>query len=335
MLWQSIPICGLVTLNALSKNPNFYLISTADTPLNKNELSYFGSKIQLVKDFSEIDIDYLISKFDYFILPGWSNYAVLRIAIQAKKKDKIIIISSDNNKKNNIKQFLGAIYFRLMLRKYYDFAFVPGKSGRQLMHMFGFRHNEIIENLYGAYEGIFKYQVPYKKRANEFIFVGQLIKRKSFDVLIEAYSMYLIKGGTWTLRIIGSGELENIIPNHAMIKYEGRKDSKDVAKYMNNAKAFVLLSREEHWGTVVCEAAACGLPLILNHMVGSKDDLLIGNGFEIDNLKDLESLSNLFLLIQNMPEFNLISLSSKSIKNSRKFNSLAFEKSIFSITKKR
>lgn len=328
MLWQSIPICGLIALKVLIKRPNFFLVSTSDTPLNKDELSYFGSKLQLVNDFSEINIDEFISKFDYFILPGWSNNAVNRIAKQAKKKHKVVIISSDNNKKNNLRQLFGSIYFRLVLRKYYDFAFVPGSSGRQLMNMFGFRNYEITENLYGAYEEIFKYKVPYNYRSNEFIYVGQLIKRKSFDILIEAFTEYLNKGGTWSLRIIGTGILENIIPKHKMIKYEGKQDSNNVSKFMNNAKFFILLSREEHWGVVVCEAAACGLPLILTKMVGSKNDLLNGNGFEITNLNDINDLSNLFLYIQNMPELDLLSYSSKSIANARKFNSLAFEKSI-------
>lgn len=331
MLWQSIPICGLITLRSLAENPNFTIISTSDTPLSFDELSLFGSQLQIVNDFSDIDTDALISNYDYFILPGWSNNSILQIAKKAKKNQKITIVSSDNNKKNNFRQFLGAIYFRIKFKKLFDIAFVPGKSGRVLMNMFGFKDDKIIENLYGAYEQIFNSQIPFINRENEFLFVGQLIKRKSFDQLIEGYTHYLTLGGSWSLRIIGAGELASIIPNHLMIRYEGRQVATNVAAFMNNAKAFILLSREEHWGTVVCEAAACGLPLILSEHIGSLLDLFVNNGLIVRSLDPISIATTLIEFENQSLEIHLAQ-SKKSIEYGAKYNSQGFMRSIMELS---
>lgn len=334
MLWQSIPICGLITMKSLNENPNFKIISTLDSPLNEDEISLFGSQLQIIEDFSEINIEELISKFDYFILPGWSNKHVIKIAKMAKINNKITIMSSDNNKKNNIRQWIGAAYFQLMLKKYFDLAFVPGKSGSALMKSFGFNNDTIIEGLYGAFEKIFYLDTDIGERNNEFLFVGKLIKRKSIDIIINSFLLYLSFGGSWDLRIIGDGPMKKKIPFHPKIHYDGYNDSRNIAKMMNNSKFLIMISREEHWGTVTCEAAACGLPLIIYNKVGSFQDMFYNNGLSTTILNAI-AISKLFAEAEKVEKSDYLTMVHNSITISSNFTSSNFYNSINTIGNKK
>jgi len=56
---------------------------------------------------------------------------------------------------------------------------------------------------------------------------------------------------------------------------------------MNNSKVFLLISREDHWGTVACEAAACGMHLITTKTVGATIDIVRNNinGVVLNDIK--------------------------------------------------
>lgn len=333
MIWTKIPSCGLLTLDSLRAYPKFRLISTYDTPLSKEEISLFEGRLELIKTINDINIHDLTNESDVFILPGWNDPIILSIAKLAKRNNKKVVLASDNNKKNNLRQFLGGYYFRIIFKKYYDLAFVPGISGKSLMREFGFKSDEIITGLYGASEIIFSNNRPYIGRDKEFLFVGQLIKRKSFPLLIESYIEYLSDGGTWNLKIVGSGEFENLIPKNDKIKHYGQIDSFNVSNLMNNSRALILISTEEHWGTVVCEAAACGLPLILGSKVGSLRDMLLDNGLIISSMRKNKIISALKRL-ESLSDQKLLVMSNNSEKIASKFTSKHFLISINQIISK-
>ena len=83
------------------------------------------------------------------------------------------------------------------MKKYFDGAFVPGREGQKLMSFLGMERKNIYIGSYGAYEEIFNDSLCITKRDNEFLYVGQLNKRKSIDVLIEAFDLYRKNGGTF------------------------------------------------------------------------------------------------------------------------------------------
>jgi glycosyltransferase involved in cell wall biosynthesis len=99
------------------------------------------------------------------------------------------------------------------------------------------------------------------------------IERKGVDVLIEAFRRYRENGGTWNLRIIGSGPLMERCTGKGVI-LEGFCQARNVAQRMTEARCLILPSREDHWGTVVCEAMACGTPVIASRWVGAAEDLI-------------------------------------------------------------
>ena len=137
--------------------------------------------------------------------------------------------------------------------------------------------------------------VVQKKKNNEFVVVGQLIQRKGIVEVLEAYEHYLISGGSWKLRIIGSGDLSEHVREFSnkfdSIIFEDFLQPHQVAERLKSAKVLILASRLEHWGTIVCEAAACGASLLLSSNVGSIPDMLLpgvnGMTFKSGDAKDL------------------------------------------------
>ena len=138
--------------------------------------------------------------------------------------------------------------------------------------------------------------------------------------MINAFKKYKANGGKWNLRIIGSGDLV-FSKQIEGLTVEGFLQPNEIADRMNNAKVFVLLSKLEHWGTVVCEAAACGMQLLLTHNIGSKDDLLIDglNGFEIFN-HDIDKVVEGFEYFEKLPTSQWINGSDVSTKLSSLYN---------------
>jgi glycosyltransferase involved in cell wall biosynthesis len=67
--------------------------------------------------------------------------------------------------------------------------------------------NEIFTNTYAALENIYKNKTPILNRKKQFIFVGQLIKRKNVEKLVNAFINANSNHNAWKLIIVGKGEL--------------------------------------------------------------------------------------------------------------------------------
>lgn len=252
--------------------------------------------------------------------PGWLKYD-----LWMKKKGATVVVALDNIYKGSFKQFIGAIWFRVWLRRYFDGAFVPGKASTQFMQFLGMPLSKIFTGYYGAYEGIFYPGKPINERPKEFLFIGQLIPRKGLDLLVDAYKEYRLQGGVYLLRIVGSGPLEKICNAEGII-YEGFISLPDkAAELMRNARFLVAPSREDHWATVVCEAMACGTPVIAASKVGAVSDLLIDdvNGLILPKLST-EELTQALLTAEEWGEEKLLLAQIASIKEAKKFQSSAY-----------
>lgn len=256
---------------------------------------------------------------------GWNNKGWLKYDKYMKKKGAKIILTADNNYKGTFRQCLGAIYFRLFLRPIFDGVFITGQSSFKLMRFFGMPENRIFTGLLGSDKDIYFYDENVKKK-KEFLFVGQLIKRKNFDLLVEAFSQYKKQSGKFDLRVIGDGSMKELIDEN--IIYDGFCTPEQTAQKMREATCLIVPSAEDHWPTVFHEAISCGTLIMPSKFCGNHVDLLQNgiNGYLLENLTVDEIVEKMFL-VENMDKEALEKGKKVSLGFSKKFGRDIYEKS--------
>lgn len=137
---------------------------------------------------------------------------------------------------------------------------------------------------------------------NYFIYIGNIEKRKGFDLLLEAYNLYNQHGGKNKLYIVGKlkeKKLKEKISKLEGIKYFGYVDKKEKNKLLNECSCFIFPSRAEGFGMPIIEAMHYNKPIIASDLKIFKE--LIGNCinyFELTNDFN-ETFNNLFLSMLN------------------------------------
>ncbi len=114
-----------------------------------------------------------------------------------------------------------------------------------------------------------------------FLLTGQLISRKGFDRLMQAWAQLDSRHQQAnSLLVVGSGEDEEKlhrlarelkIPN---IVFTGGKTHDELPEIYSAADVLVFPSLVDVWGMVVNEALACGLPVLASKYAGSSQELI-------------------------------------------------------------
>ena len=107
--------------------------------------------------------------------------------------------------------------------------------------------------------------------------IGQFIKRKGFDLILEAWKNF---DKEYQLVIIGGGDeknkyetiiSENNFKNVRIVDYLPKDE---VKQYYWAADVFVMPTREDVWGLVINEAMAAGLPIVSTNRCNSALELV-------------------------------------------------------------
>ena len=145
-----------------------------------------------------------------------------------------------------------------------------------------------------------------RSRANvsvfRFLFVGQLIKRKRVDHLLQALAV--LNAHDFELVIIGDGPMRldweaqanRLLPNR--VHWLGSLPMAKIPQKMANADCLVLPSRHDGWGAVVSEALMVGTPVICSDACGSAGAVHasgFGGVFPRDDVKALSALLEFML----------------------------------------
>lgn len=117
-------------------------------------------------------------------------------------------------------------------------------------------------------------------------FVGQLIRRKGLDLLLEALGQTDRTG--WTLRIIGAGTGRTVFEKQAAeldlsdkVEFVGSLNNEAVRRELAGSDLLVLPSRWDGWGAVVNEALMSGVPVVCSDYCGAADLIIPGFNGEV------------------------------------------------------
>ncbi|MBI5154401.1 glycosyltransferase family 4 protein [Candidatus Poribacteria bacterium] len=115
-----------------------------------------------------------------------------------------------------------------------------------------------------------------------FLSCGQLIPRKGFDLLIDAFARVSKEFPGGNMRIVGTGPMREPLMRRALthgladrVKFEANVPYSSRDEIYADADVFVLATRNDGWGMVVPEALASGLPVISTTACGAARDLIV------------------------------------------------------------
>lgn len=166
------------------------------------------------------------------------------------------------------------VSFRL-IRNRADLVFVydspQGRRIRRLLSKIGFSRENVRLVRNGINLDVIS-GTPEQNKVFDACFVASLRKSKGIFDLVAIWRQICEKRKNATLAIIGTGAPSDVKALKREIKNCGLSDnvkllgyishSEDLFKFLKSSKFFMFPSYEEGWGIAVCEAMACGLPVI-------------------------------------------------------------------------
>lgn len=241
-----------------------------------------------------------------FFFTGWSEPVFMGLAHEVRKAGGTNIGMIDNNFRGTWKQALGAIYFRTILKRLYDYFWVPGRSAARLAVKLGMPRDHIAMGMYSADTVLFQESPPMLARPRRFLYVGQFIERKNVLLLCDAFieaCRYMTNPPE--LLLVGSGPLRHQLPSHPSITIENFATPDRIREWMTTSRWFVLPSKREHWGLVVHEAVLSGCMLLLSSAVGSISEFATEANARVVPTEDYSALVDAFRDLAALPDTEL------------------------------
>lgn len=293
-----------------------------------------------IKEREGISDDQLMNEIrdfspDFTYVSGWIYKPYITCIDKLKLNN--VILGFDNQYTASVKQQLGAIYFKLFLKKHYKAAFVPGEKQVAFAKKLGFTNAHISKNVYCCDHELYKSYYDKTKETKttifpkRFLFVGRYVKEKGIDLLCNAFiELQSEFPNNWELWCVGKGTLDPMV--HPKIKHIGFVQPNDFLPIIEQTGVFILPSLFEPWGVVLHEFASAGYPLISTPNVGATELFLKNNinGFLIQPDSKTE-LKNALKKIVTLSNAELLNMSEKSIESSKLITPQVWKESILKL----
>lgn len=328
--WSGIPVYAARLLHEAVKKSNFPIVILGvnpQMPIEETE-SIIGQKVYWVGKKSVTSwSDLSLPVPDIFFQAGWFIPSFNNVGREVKQNGGKVVCLIDNRWKNNLRQWIGAIKFRLFYRNRFFAVWVPGKSGTKLLRFFGMLSSKIYQGLYASDSECFQPGAPLHKRPKQFIFVGRLSYLKGIPALAKAFRIFNKDYPDWKLVTYGIGNCKRMLDDCSQIEIRSFASSIEVAEALKESRFFVLPTLTDNWPLVVSEAALAGCGLILSNKVGNIPEFLNNkNGF-IFPAKSVKGLVKSLRDAALLPDWRLKEVYNESIRLGSCFGtSLWFER---------
>jgi 1,2-diacylglycerol 3-alpha-glucosyltransferase len=235
------------------------------------------------------------------IIPGYHSIPGVVSALWGKLRGRRNILmfesTEEDHPRNKVKEALKG----LLVCTLFDRASVGGSRTSSYLKKLGFppasigHYYDVVNNefyttgtrLLRSVSNRDEYNLP----AKYFLYVGRLAPEKNLLGLLDAFGIYLARGGERSLVLVGTGNQRELLGQHdavvqnpRRVHFAGFKNGRELLPYYAFADCFVLPSMSEPWGLVVNEAMASALPVIVSRRCGCADDLVThgDNGLLVD-----------------------------------------------------
>jgi len=291
-----------------------------------------GLKIRYYEDFKDlgamrrlIDTD----RPELIYVAGWSDGRYLNL-VRAYRQQIPIILGMDNPWRGTLRQWVGVLFYSRRLRKQFTQVWCPGVAQVELARRLGFTYAQILSGLYVANSQPYSrmYLARQKKKATyprRLLFLGRFVSYKQPHVLAKVFHELVQEGANrgWTLELTGSGPLKESLKAYegTFIQVNDFVDPAQLPEKLSSCGAFCLPSHNEHWGVVVQEAAAAGLPLLLSSTVYAGTTFLINqhNGWRF-SASDPAQLRAALIELVHTSEEELIKMGANSHRLAQKIS---------------
>lgn len=166
----------------------------------------------------------------------------------------------------------------LKLRNRLKFLLAVGKDGGEWYRQCGYPAELIFPFGYFLEQASLDCELsmasPNKKTSLQIIFIGNLIKRKGVDLLLNAAAT--LQEHRWEIQILGDSverkELVNLCDSLGLkhrVNFLGAMNNNDAMRTLECADLLVLPSLHDGWGAVVNEALMRGVPALRSDRCGA------------------------------------------------------------------
>tara|TARA_A100001015_G_scaffold97282_1_gene107982 strand:- start:13335 stop:14363 length:1029 start_codon:yes stop_codon:yes gene_type:complete len=332
--WNELPKYVAYPLKIIiKKNPKIKIISIRSKLPIKNLEKIINKKIYWIKNHKLKWRDLGLKIPDIYFQAGWYKKSFSSLGKEVKNNGGKVVLLSDNSFKNNLRQKIGSIIYKIKYLNFFDAVWVPGRLGVRLMKFFGVPNQEIFQGLYCSNQHIFKKGKTISKRQKNFLFVGNLVKKKGVAELVSSFKFFLNSNSDWKLIIVGNGPLKKIIPKHKNIKYLSFKTPEEIAKLMQRSRFLVLPTHIDQWPLVINEATLCGCGLIISDVVGNIPEFSNSKNTILCKASSKESLLASFKKASALSEKKLDIMYNESLRLSSKYVINNWVKNYYNIIK--
>lgn len=239
---------------------------------------------------------------------GWADRFSRRLLCLARQLQLPVVVVSDSRWRDHPRRWPQEWCKRILLRQA-SAALVAGSESRAYLQRLGFPAEAIFQPWDVVDNAWFASAEPPERPSPHFLCVSRLVAKKNHLGLLEAYGRYQARGGSWGLRLVGSGPLEHQIraairalPRPERVRLEPFQQAVELPRTYQQASAFVLASHSDQWGLVVNEAIAAGCPVLVSRGCGCAVDLVEhGRSGWLFQPDQPDALASLLLEIESLP----------------------------------
>jgi glycosyltransferase involved in cell wall biosynthesis len=293
MAWKGLPAYGARLIRGAldaASEPVTVIGTRATVPVEGIE-DILGAPVSWIEDAKPIGWAELgLTPPPLFFQTSWATPAFNSLTAEVKRAGGKVVCLHDNQFKGNLKQIVGAVYYRVYLGRRYDAGWCPGVSGHRFLRFIGVPERDIYEGLYSGWTEMFHPGPTLDQRPRRILFIGQYIKRKGIHELAEAWSRFGPAHPEWELHTYGQGPLEGLLRSTPGIHVHPFKQSQEIAAAMRDARFVIMPSLSDHWPLTVHEAASAGCGLLLSKNVGNRFELATDANAIIFPIRDAAAL---------------------------------------------